>query len=319
MLNHRYREMMKKIAVISIVVVAAIVAAELYARFQLGLGDPPLSEGAPDIDYIFKPNQRCRRFGNAVNYNNLSMRMDEDVVEGDSRRRVFVIGDSVINGGSLTDQGELATALLQRELSEFQVCNVSAGSWGPGNYAAYFRRYPWLVREGDILIVEMASHDIWEDDPKRGAGGIVGTESFPSRRPFCALWEGWTRYLRPRWFRAKCPAPKKIDAVPAMGREELEAFNLHELEWLYSLPAKRKCLLFFRSRAEAAAHASGKAISPEIIACVERLLAHAKAHGVEVLQADLDASTDFRDPIHPNAAGQRKLGEQLLRAMRDRP
>jgi hypothetical protein len=108
---------MKKIVVIFFVAIAAIVAAELYARFQLGLGDPPLSEGAPDIDYIFKPNQRCRRFGNAVNYNNLSMRMDEDVVEGDSRRRVFVIGDSVINGGSLTDQGELATALLQRELS----------------------------------------------------------------------------------------------------------------------------------------------------------------------------------------------------------
>ena len=306
---------MKKIVVISIVVTAVIAAAELYARFWLGLGDPPLSEGAPDIDYIFKPNQRCSRFGNAVNYNNLSMRMDEDIVKGDSRRRVFVIGDSVINGGSLTDQSELATALLQRELPKFQVCNVSAGSWGPGNYAAYFRRHPWLVREDDIMVVEMASHDIWEDDPKRGAGQIVGTESFPDRRPFCALWEGWTRYLRPRLFRAKRCAPKKIDAVPAMGREELEAFNFHELEWLYLLPAKRKFLLFFRSRAEASAHASGKVFSPESLSCMEKLIVHAKAHGVEVVQADLDATTDFRDTIHPNAAGQKKLGAQIQRAL----
>ena len=121
---------MKKFLLSLAALVAIVGIAECAARYCLGLGDPPLSEGSADIDYIFRPNQRCRRFGNAINYNNLSMRMDEDVDPSDSRKRVFVVGDSVVNGGSLTDQKDLATALLQKAMPNVLVCNVSAGSWG---------------------------------------------------------------------------------------------------------------------------------------------------------------------------------------------
>lgn len=306
---------MKKSFLSLAALVAIVGIAECAARYCLGLGDPPLSEGSPDLDYIFRPNQRCRRFGNAVNYNNLSMRMDEDVDPADSRMRVFVVGDSVVNGGSLTDQKDLATTLLQGAMPNALVCNVSAGSWGPGNYAAYFRRYPGLVRESDVFVLELSTHDLWEDDPKTGAGSIVGTVSFPSKRPWCALWDGYVRYLKPRFVSRRGVKSKKVDAPPLEERKEkLAAFNLSELDYLYSLPAKRKLLLVHRSRSEAKALEAGAMLTGSSAEGEESLVSHARRHGVEVIFANLDPAVDYRDSIHPNKRGQRKLFEALVAA-----
>ena len=310
---------MKKFLLSLAALVAIVGIAECAARYCLGLGDPPLSEGSADIDYIFRPNQRCRRFGNAINYNNLSMRMDEDVDPSDSRKRVFVVGDSVVNGGSLTDQKDLATALLQKAMPNVLVCNVSAGSWGPGNYAAYFRRHPALVREGDVFVLEMSTHDLWEDDPKTGAGSIVGSVSFPSKRPWCALWDGYVRYFRPRCASRGRAKPKKVDAPPLKERKErLAEFNLSELDYLYSLPAKGKFLLVHRSRGEAKALEAGAALSGFSAEGEEAMVSHARKHGVEVVFANLDPAADYRDSIHPNERGQRKLFEALAAAFAKR-
>src|SRR3954468_7045308 len=55
----------------------ALVAGELFARFYLGLGDPPLSIADPQIEYLFKPDQDCRRFGRRIHYNHYSMRAED--------------------------------------------------------------------------------------------------------------------------------------------------------------------------------------------------------------------------------------------------
>ena len=113
-----------------------LIAAELFARFYLGLGDPPLSMADPEIEYLFKPDQTCYPFHKRVHYNAWSMR-SEDFPRHKSQPdelRVMVFGDSVVNGGSLTDHADLATTILQRRLSEdlgrpVVVGNISAGSW----------------------------------------------------------------------------------------------------------------------------------------------------------------------------------------------
>src|SRR5437762_1643345 len=48
---------------------ALLVTGEIVARYGLGLGDPPLSVADPQIEYLFKPNQTCRRFGHRIHYN----------------------------------------------------------------------------------------------------------------------------------------------------------------------------------------------------------------------------------------------------------
>ena len=305
---------MKKLLLLAPVLLFAI--AECTARFYYGLGDPPLSDADADMDYIFRPNQRCRRFGNAVNYNNLSMRMDEDVDLSDARERVFVVGDSVVNGGSLTDQADLATTLLQKAMPGRLVCNVSAGSWGPGNYAAYFRRHPGLVRSGDVLVVEASTHDLWEDDPREGAGSIVGTLSFPSKRPWCALWEGYERYFRPRFLSSGRSRNRKVDAQPSQDeKDRLAAFNLAQLDYVYSLPARRKVLILHRTRAEAKVAAAGGRLSGAAGEGESALVSHARERGVDVAFANLNPDEDYRDTIHPNESGQYRLFEAIRRAV----
>jgi hypothetical protein len=63
----------------------------------------------------------------------------------------MVFGDSVINGGNLTDHGSLGTTILQDRLGKLNhkhviVGNVSAGSWGPG-IVAYVKQYGILECE----------------------------------------------------------------------------------------------------------------------------------------------------------------------------
>lgn len=144
---------MKKVVYITAVVGLLLIGGELFARFVLGLGDPPLSIADREIDYLFAPNQNCNRFGNAIIYNNYSMRTGFDITN-DGRKRIFVVGDSVVNGGAMTDHNRLATTLLQNELGDcYAVCNVSAGSWGLGNCVAYFNKnYELLAGGGGIVL-----------------------------------------------------------------------------------------------------------------------------------------------------------------------
>ena len=152
---------------VGICILVILSSVEVLLRLCFGLGAPVLSKADKDIDYFFKPNQNVKRFGNRISYNNYSMRMDYDLLTDrrNCSRRIIVCGDSVVNGGTLTDQKDVATSIVQTHYStnELQVLNVSAGSWGPGNLAAFFRKFGCF--DTTDIIIEVDSHDLWEDDP----------------------------------------------------------------------------------------------------------------------------------------------------------
>src|SRR5947207_15760221 len=54
-----------------------LVGGELFARYYLGLGDPPLMIADPQIEYLYKPSQTVHRFGHIIHYNAYSMRSDD--------------------------------------------------------------------------------------------------------------------------------------------------------------------------------------------------------------------------------------------------
>jgi hypothetical protein len=201
------------------VAIILVLAGELAARYVLGLGDPPLSVSHPTIEYMFKPDQTCRRFGNTISYNAYGMRSpDFPKRKADPRElRVVVLGDSVINGGALTDQRDTVTEQLQRSLTAelarpVIVGNISAGSWGPANLLAYVEAYGWF--DADVVVVVLSSHD-YVDAPSFTP--TVGVDpNFPASKPFLALEEGLTRYLMPRLFaRSTGPAPPPPPPDPA--------------------------------------------------------------------------------------------------------
>jgi GDSL-like Lipase/Acylhydrolase family len=223
----------RTLVIAGVAALAVVASAELFSRLVLGLGDPPLTLRDAKVDYLFAPGI-YHRFGNVISYNSFSMRADELAPRktDPDELRVLVIGDSVVNGGALTDDSKLATRIAQQRLAAalkrpVWVGNVSAGSWGPGNQVAYLRKFGTF--DADITLVVLSTHDLADVPDFQPDLG----PDFPTERPLLAVEEAVVRYV-PRyipWLRSAVAEPPHRDAARTLaeGRRELEAL-LRELE-----------------------------------------------------------------------------------------
>jgi len=220
-------------------IVSVLVGVELFARFGLGLGTPPLSVTHPQIEYLFKPNQDVNRFGNRILVNAYGMRTPDFPMhkQNPAERRIMVFGDSVLNGGAQTDHEALATSILARDLSRawqalVVVGNISAGSWGPGNWLAYAREYGWL--DADAVVLVMSSHDT-ADNPTFAP---LNPNTHPTVRPWTAVGEGLTRYL-PRYVPGLLPAAEEPEKPVVGTGTDAEARGLVDLMTFLQLARKQ--------------------------------------------------------------------------------
>lgn len=199
---------------------------------------------------------------------------------------VLVLGDSVVNGGALLDQADIATERVAAITGEL-VGNVAAGSWGPPNILAYVQRFGWFGAGAAVFV--FSASDL-TDVP---LFPVELGPDFPLSTPPSALWEAVTRYL-PRYLPTLAqPAPPTPlgDARPAAAT-------------LLALAAKsmrRVCVLFHRTldNDDAVAEASFSDI--------------ARAAGVTFIA--LHETPDLYqpgDPIHLNKAGQASLAKAII-------
>lgn len=116
------------------VIAVLAISLEVLARYWLGLGDPTLYVAHPTIEYLLKPGQVARPYGNMVEVNRFGMRSPDfapDKAAGEYR--VLVFGDSVVNGGNRIDQADLATSLLRRRLHADREGSVTLGNVAAGS------------------------------------------------------------------------------------------------------------------------------------------------------------------------------------------
>lgn len=294
---------------------AFLVGTELYARHGLGLGDPPLTIRHPEIDYLFVPGT-YQRFGNQIHYNAQSMRADEVSAkkEDPAEIRVLVMGDSVINGGALTDDSELATriaqdALMERLQRRVWVGNVSAGSWGPGNLLAYVNRFGWF--DADVVLFVLSSHDIFDVPKFKPHLGV----DFPSERPLLATSELVVRYL-PRYLPGFYNAGSALDAQHLDEHPNLKAGRhlLAELLRQAKANAGSVAILHHSERSEL----TGAPAATALARLARYIYAEAHAADVEViplapyLQRTSNPQSAYHDPIHINALGQRLYADAII-------
>ena len=308
---------MRTVSIVLAAICALLLAGEWYARSALGLGDPPLSITHPRIEYLYAPNQDVRRFGKRFLVNDYSMRSAPFAArKGADEHRVLVFGDSVVNGGNLTDHQDLATTRLAHDLLPFAggnkvvVGNVSAGSWGPGNWLAYSQAYGFF--EADVVVLVASSHDV-TDNPTFAP---LDPNTHPTKKPLLALTEGLTRYL-PRYL------PAFLRGGGSMSEGKQEPTGQDRVRGLADL---RAFLL--------AARASGAAVvlvqwpeRGEVTAGVPTggfadLTELASELGVRnvvaapaVAAALAQGRALYRDKIHPNDEGQQLLADVLLREL----
>jgi lysophospholipase L1-like esterase len=132
----------------------------------------------------------------------------------------LLIGDSVVNGGSLTDQDSIASTLLEKRFykdfnKRVRILNISAGSWGPDNVAAYLKKYGTF--KAKLMCLVTSSHDAHDIMSHQSPVGI--DPGWPNKQYKVALYELWDRY---RWiffyyldtlFLSPEPAEKKEDNI----------------------------------------------------------------------------------------------------------
>jgi GDSL-like Lipase/Acylhydrolase family len=311
----------KPTIVMLVAVPTLLIAGELWARFGLGLGDPPLSQAHPTIEYYFRPNQQVHRFGNLFQTNRYGMRSEDFPPRkaDPAELRVLIYGDSVVNGGNLTDQSHLATTLLRdalaRELRRpVIVGNVSAGSWGPPNELAYLRQFGFL--DADVIVLVLSSHD-YNDAPTFDP---LNPLTHPTEKPFSALWEGVTRYL-PRYFtRTGINESGALPDSSAVANErDIEVSLAAEREFLNSAQAHDVKVLVVQHLTETELKSQQPLPGFAQIRQIAQEVAAPVIDDAAVLRERLQSGNNpYRDDIHINDAGQKALEELLLREITSR-
>ena len=180
---------MKRLYAVIIVVVLLLIAAEIALRLCLGMCDALLYRADEDYEYIAQPSQRHRRFGAHISYNSYSQRSEEPDT---ARGIVLGLGDSVLFGGTWMDQDSLATTLFT-EATGRQMLNISAGSWGPDNCAAYLHKHGTFGAKAMVLVC--SSHDAYDVMSHQPVVGVY--PNYPERQYISALQEFCCRYLFP--------------------------------------------------------------------------------------------------------------------------
>lgn len=195
---------MKIVLILLAVGLGLLILAEIGLRVFFGFGNPLIYQSDGDIGYLLVPDQKTRRFGNRIEINRYSMRSSAiPPVPDPTTLRILLLGDSIVNGGWWTDQSDIISEMLARELRptvaenpdqpNLEVLNVSANSWGPPNQLAYLQKFGTFRAGGLVLVIN--TDDLFTKPPNPG---IVGSDrNYPARRPALALLEVLSRYRSP--------------------------------------------------------------------------------------------------------------------------
>jgi lysophospholipase L1-like esterase len=216
--------------------------------------------------------------------------------------KILGLGDSVINGGVLTDQDSIATSLLSVQLSaqlnqDVQVLNISAGSWGPDNAMAYIKKQGNFNAQLAFLVV--SSHDAHDN---MDFNKVVDKDiSFPSKQYKSAIYELVDRYVTPRFFK-KSNSNSNNQSETLEINENAASFNTGFINLTNYF--KEKAIPFFIYLHPEKIETSKKKYNDQ----GNEIIEFCKNHNVNIILAInyLDEN-DYRDAIHPNESGQKKM------------
>lgn len=305
--------MKKKIPLLlGLSLLVAVIGGELASRYIIGLGDPPLSVTHPTIEYMFKPSSEFHRFGNHFKTNEYSMRSDDLSRKREGNEiRILVLGDSVPNGGNLTDQSELATEILKKNIQSIasvpvHVGNISAGTWSPPNLLAYIEEFGTFDADAAVIILnkgDMFDFPTFEE---------LNPNTHPTEKPAFALGELISRYVAPRIARF-LPAEEKEKSQMKEPRTDCTP-ELLELVRKFSEEDVSVYLIYHPSEDEILGDGSfePKGGYSVIIDFARNqgldLHTFADAYGRSVLEG----AYPFRDHYHPNQIGQALMAAEIL-------
>lgn len=287
-----------------------IILCEIIFRYKFGFCDALLYRESDKYEYIAQPNQDRHRFGAHIHYNSYSQRNGEP---DSTKVRVLGLGDSVIFGGTWMDQDSLASTLFS-EVTGTQMLNISAGSWGPDNCAAYLKEKGTFGASAMILVC--SSHDAFDVMTHVPVVGVVPT--YPDRQYKLAWAELIDRYIVPRIRMMFWRTKVKLDP------DQQVVKNIE-----FKNTVRQKSVLFDKGFDQLLEIAREKNIPMAIYLHAEldevkagsynemgqMIIKWAEAHGVKLVEGLKAGEKEnmYHDKIHFNEAGQRFMAMQLVK------
>ena len=290
-------------------VIVSVIVAEGISRFVLGMCDAPLYQEDPDYEYILQPNQNRFRFFCHLRTNSYCQRSEEP---DSTKKRVLGLGDSVIYGGTWMEQDSLATTLFTEETGT-QMLNISCGSWGPDNCAAYLKKHGTFGASAMFLVC--SSHDAYDVMSFAPVVGIY--KEYPNKQYASALWELIDRYLTPIIL-TKTKTRTKTYVDPD-AQVEKRAANRQVVQKGY----------LFNPGFDALKHIADSCEIPMVVYLHAELGELADGHyndmGKDIINwcdtanvklikgIESEKSDMYHDAIHLNEKGQRHLAKEMIR------
>lgn len=292
----------------------AFVVGELVLRYVFGFCDALLYRQSDKYEYIAQPNQNRHRFGAYIHYNSFSQRNGEP---DSTKVRVLGLGDSVLFGGTWMDQDSLASTLFSEETGK-QMLNISAGSWGPDNCAAYLKEKGTFGASAMILVC--SSHDAYDVMTYVPVVGVVPT--YPDRQYKLAWTELIDRYLVPRIRMMFGKTEVKLDPDEQVVknsefkntvRQKSSSFNNGFVQ-LLDISQKKNIPMAIYLHAENDEISAGRYNEMG-----QKIIEWAAEHDVCLIEGLRAGETEnmYHDKIHFNEAGQRFLATQMVRLYKE--
>lgn len=302
-----YRINKRKIYIAISICFILIALLECTLRFVFGFCDAVLYQSSPAYEYIAQPNQHRYRFFSHIDYNSYSQRSDEP----DSTKTIVLgLGDSVIFGGTMLDQDSIATTLFSKETG-MQMLNISSGSWGPDNCAAYLKEKGTFGAKAMVLVC--SSHDAFDVMSHVPVVGIY--PNYPDKQYKLAIWEVIDRYLMPRiqgWLghsQLIDPDAQVVEKVKSDEGVAKKALNFDPgFEQLFQISEEKHIPFFIYLHPEV-----GEVMSRKYKEGGLMIMEWAKSHHVKLIDGLNEGVTVdmYRDVIHLNEKGQRNLANSL--------
>lgn len=301
----------KKISVAIGICLILIALSELVLRYVFGFCDAVLYQSSPAYEYIAQPNQHRYRFLSHIDYNSYSQRSEEP----DSTKTIILgLGDSVIFGGTMLDQDCIATTLFSKETGK-QMLNISSGSWGPDNCAAYLKEKGTFGAKAMVLVC--SSHDAFDIMSHVPVVGIY--PEYPDKQYKLAIWELIDRYLVPRikgWMGQSELVDPDAKVVKNVNNEGVVQKSLNfdpGFDQLLEISKEKNIPFFIYLHPE-----KGEVENKEYKEGGNLIIDWANTHHVKLVDGLKEGVTAdmFRDVIHLNEKGQRNLADSFKKIIK---
>jgi hypothetical protein len=284
--------------VIGLALFAALLltSAELWTRVQR-LTDYIRYQPDNDVGYLPQPLASGKfRNRNRWRINPIGLRSDCD--DPPLPEDIVILGDSIVEGGSTTDQDQTLGYQLAT-LTSRRVHPACAGGWSLPNALAFMRKH-WELNNAGTIVMVVNSGDLCPLNP------WSSQSTHPTRRPTVHLAYLIRRYSWPwrwraqqwlrRWRGSGTNAEKSPDSDWAA---PVAAF-------LRDTGARVICVLY-PDRTET---------EQQSLPCAAlRPVIGERAQLVEILDAAGWGRDCYADALHPNAGGRRLLAQTIARAI----